>query len=99
MVQYPFCFIYFPALLSNFCVHAKSLQSCPTLCDPMDCSPPGSSVHRILQAKVTGVGYHFLLQVIFGTLGLNPRLFCPLHWQVGSLPLAPPEKPTATTAL
>ena len=29
---------------------AKSLQSCPTLCDPMDCSPPGSSVHGILQA-------------------------------------------------
>ena len=27
-------------------------QLCPTLCDPMDCSPPGSSVHRILQAKV-----------------------------------------------
>ena len=27
-------------------------QSCPTLCDPMDCSPPGSSVHRILQARV-----------------------------------------------
>ena len=26
---------------------AKSLQSCPTLCDPMDCSPPGSSVHGI----------------------------------------------------
>ena len=30
---------------------AKSLQSCPTLCDPMDSSPPGSSVHRILQAR------------------------------------------------
>ena len=29
-----------------------SLQSCPTLCDPMDCSPPGSSVHRILQARI-----------------------------------------------
>ena len=27
-------------------------QSCPTLCDPMDCSPPGSTVHGILQAKV-----------------------------------------------
>ena len=27
------------------CESAKSLQSCPTLCDPMDCSPPGSSVH------------------------------------------------------
>ena len=32
--------------------HAKSLQSCPTLCDPMDCSLPGSSVHGILQARV-----------------------------------------------
>ena len=30
---------------------AKSLQSCPTLCDPIDCSPPGFSVHRILQAR------------------------------------------------
>ena len=27
-------------------------QSCPTLCDPMDCSPPGSSVHRIHQARI-----------------------------------------------
>ena len=31
---------------------AKSLQSCPTLCDPMDSSPPGPSVHRILQARI-----------------------------------------------
>ena len=30
----------------------KSLQSCPTLCDPMDCSPPGSSVRGILQARI-----------------------------------------------
>ena len=34
------------------CVCAKSLQSCPTLCDPVDCSLPGSSVDRILQAKI-----------------------------------------------
>ena len=27
-------------------------QSCPTLCDPMDCSPPGSSVHGIFQARI-----------------------------------------------
>ena len=27
-------------------------QSCPTLCDPMDCSPPGSSVHEIFQARI-----------------------------------------------
>jgi len=31
---------------------AKLLQSCPTLYDPMDCSPPGSSVHGILQARM-----------------------------------------------
>ena len=31
---------------------AKSLQSCPTLCDPMDSSPPGPSVHRILQVRI-----------------------------------------------
>ena len=30
---------------------AQSLQSCPTLCSPTDCSPPGSSAHRILQAR------------------------------------------------
>ena len=33
-------------------MHAKSLQSCPTLCDPMNCSPPGYSVHGILQARI-----------------------------------------------
>jgi len=32
--------------------YAKSLQSCLTLCDPVDCSPPGSSVHGILQARI-----------------------------------------------
>ena len=34
------------------CVHAKSLQSCPTLCDLVDCSPPSSCVHGILQARI-----------------------------------------------
>ena len=33
-------------------VHAKSFQSCPTVFDPMNCSPPGSSVHEILQARI-----------------------------------------------
>ena len=45
-------------------------QFCPTLCDPMDCSLPGSSVH----GKSTGMGCHFLLQRIFPTLGSNPGL-------------------------
>ena len=49
-------------------------QSCPTVCDPMDCSPPGSSVHGILQARILEwVGSHSLLQ------GLNPRLLRLLH--------------------
>ena len=34
------------------CVHAKSLQLCPTLYNSMDCSLPGSSVHGILQARI-----------------------------------------------
>ena len=42
---------------------AKSLQSCPTLCDPIDCNLPGFSIHGILQAN-TGVGCHFLLQCV-----------------------------------
>ena len=33
-------------------MHAKLLQSCLTLCDPMECSPPGSPVHGILQARI-----------------------------------------------
>ena len=49
-------------------------QSCLTLCDPMDCSRPGSSVHRDSSGKNTGVGYHFLLQGIFPTQGLNSGL-------------------------
>ena len=34
------------------CMRAKSLQSCPILYDPMDCSPQGSSVHGILQVRI-----------------------------------------------
>ena len=39
----------FPQSHIHACVHA---QSCPTLCNPMDHSPPGSSVHEILQARI-----------------------------------------------
>ena len=34
------------------CMGVKSFKSCPTFCDPMGCSPPGSSVHGILQARI-----------------------------------------------
>ena len=40
------------APLLGLCVCAMSLQSCPTLCDPKDCSSSGSSVHGILQARI-----------------------------------------------
>ena len=45
-----------------------------TLCDPMDCGPPGSSVHGHSPNKNTGVGCHALLQGIFPTQGLNSGL-------------------------
>ena len=52
-------------------------QSCPTLCDPMDCSLPGSEEPLSpwnFPGKSTGVGFHFLLQRIFLTQGSNPGL-------------------------
>ena len=50
-------------------------QSCLTLCNPMDCSPPGSSFHGDSPGKNTGVGCHTLLQGIFPIQGSNPG--CP----------------------
>ena len=73
-------------------MHVKSLQSSLTLCDPMDCSPLGSSVHGILQARI-------LEWVIISSSRRSswPRDWTHvsrlLHLQVGSLPLAPPGKP------
>ena len=46
-------------------------QSCPTLCNPMDCSLIGSFVHGVFPSWKTWVGCHFLLQVIFQTQGSN----------------------------
>ena len=54
-------------------------QSYLAFCDPVDCSPPGSSVRRIFQAKNTGVGCHLLLQGIFPTQESNPGL-PPCRW-------------------
>ena len=46
-------------------------QSCLTLCNPLDCSPPGSSVHGDSPVKNTGAGCHSLLQRIFPSQGSN----------------------------
>jgi len=71
-------------LVSMICVHA---QSCLTLCNPMDCSLPGSSFPWNFPGKNTAVGCHFLLQVIFQTQGSNPSLLHLLPWQAESVPL------------
>ena len=54
---------------------------CLTLCDPVDCSLPGSSVHGDFPDKNTEVGCRFLLQRIFLTQGSNPLM----HWLADSL--------------
>ena len=66
---------------------SKSLQSCLTLCNPLDCSPPGPSVYGIFQARM---GCHALLQAIFST---QCRIFSCTGGQILSLPLALPGKP------
>ena len=79
-------------ILNFLCVCAKSLQSRPTLCNTMDCSLPGSSVHGILQSKILE---WVDLPSSRGSFQPRDRTFisCILHLQVGSLPLAPPGKP------
>ena len=65
-------------------------QSCLILCNPMDPSMPGFPVHhQLLELAQTHIH-----QVIFPTQGLNLHLLPLLHWQMGSLPLAPPGKIT-----
>ena len=77
------------------CIHAKSLQSCLTFCNPMDCSPPGSSVHGIFQAKILEWVAIFLHQGIFLTWGSNLRLLCLLNCRQVLCPLSidPPAIP------
>ena len=59
-------------------------QSCPTLCDPMDCSLPGSSVHGIFQARVRAYDpINGLLRAVQGPFPLTPRTsghYCQGSW-------------------
>ena len=72
----------------NISMHVSCIcsKSCPTLLQPH-----GLQLARLLclwdfPGKNTGAEFHFLLQVIFPTQGLNPYLLCLLYWQVDSLP-------------
>ena len=59
-------------------MRAESFQLCLTLCNSVDHSPRGSSIHGASR-KNTGVGCHTFLQEIFLTQGLNPSLLYLLH--------------------
>ena len=74
-------------------VYVKSLWLYLTLCDPVDSSLPGSSVHGILQAGILEWVCHVVLQGNLPDRGIELHLLCLLHRQVGSLPLAAPGKP------
>ena len=84
----------------------KSLQSCLTLCNPMAYSPPGSSVHGILQTRI--LEWVAILSSR-GSSWLRDRtwiscIFCTgmrflYHWHAPSLPLARPGKPRAPKIL
>ena len=81
------CWVFYMSV----CMRVKSLQLCLTLCDPIDYSLPGTSVHEILQARILE-----WVAMPSSKGSSQPRenvhLLCLLHWQAGSLPLAPPEE-------
>ena len=68
-------------------VHAyvQLLQSCLTLCDPMDCIPSDSSVHGISQVRILEWVAMPFSRAFSPTKGFNPHL---LYWRAGSLPLS-----------
>ena len=65
--------------ISLCCCVVLVAQLCLTLCNPVDCNPPGSSVHGVLQARIlelTEIACYALLQGIFSTQELNLALLC-----------------------
>ena len=71
-------------------VRVKSLQSCPTLCNTTDCSPPGSSVHGDSQARILEwVAMPFPPSGNLPDPGIEPVSLMSPAWEAGSLPLAP----------
>ena len=74
-------------------MHAKSLQSCPAVCDPVDDNLPGSSDHGILQARILE---WVAISSSRGSFQPRDQIRVPvrlLYWQEGSLALVPPRKP------
>ena len=80
-------------LLSTTTMKKVKVKSCLTLCDPMDCSLAGSSVHGDSTGKNPGGGCHSLLQGIFLIQGWNPGL---LHCRQILYHLSHQESPITT---
>ena len=81
--------------LAHVCKHAQSLQLGPTLCDLCD---PGTVAHQAplfmgFSRPTYWSGFPCPPPGDLPTQGLNSYILCLLHWQAGSLPLVPPEKP------
>ena len=72
-----------PCFISIGLSYVLCAQLCLTLCHPMDCNRPGSSIHEISQGRLPEWSCHCLLQGIFLNQRSNP---CLLHWQADSLP-------------
>ena len=83
----------------SHCAVCLVAQSCLTLYDPLDCSPPGSSVHGILQARILE-WVAMLSSRASSQPGIKPVSYIPcVGWQVGSLLLAPSGKPLLLSIL
>ena len=98
-----YCFYVFIWTFFISLVHARSAtQSCPTLCDPMDCTPPASSVHRIFPATILKwVAISFSRESSW-TQRLKLPVLHLLFWQVESLPpghLGSPQRMTRRQVL
>ena len=74
-------------------MHVLVAQLCLTFCSPIDCNPPGSSVLGILQPRILEWVAMPCSRASSQPRGSNLSLLCLLHWQIDSLPLAPPGKP------
>ena len=85
-------------MTENYCSNNEAVsaclatQWCLTLCNPLECSPPGFSVHGLLQARMLEGIAISSSKGIFLSQGLNPRLLCHL-WCRQSVPVEPSGKP------
>ena len=93
--------VIFDVLIKNSCVCVLSCFSCVWLCDPMDCSPPGSSVHGIHQARIWEWNARLSSRASSWRQERSHRDQTRdsylLHLQSSSLPLVPPQKPKELT--